>query len=109
MSVLMALLGTKELLVNFEVTAIPCYVLNVNKACRLIREFKILAHLNPSFLCGVGKRLHPHFFVLLSSVLVNHKIQAIPHDHGKLYRAIGDTDAPKKAARLHPTYGLQMF
>ena len=35
-SVLMALLGTKGLLVNFEVTAISCHVVNVNKTRGLI-------------------------------------------------------------------------
>lgn len=65
-----------------------CFVCPKSQLFRIsenvFRKFKILAYLNPSFLRHIRKRLHPRLFVFFPSIIVDGKIQAVSHDHGKL-------------------------
>lgn len=67
----------------------------------LFGEFVIFSNLNPPLLGRVRERCHSGLLVFLASMVIDHEIQTVSHDHRKLYQAMGDSHTAEKATYSH--------
>lgn len=67
----------------------------------LFGKFEIFPNLDPSLFGYVGEGRHTGLLVFLASIVVDHEIQAVSHDHRKLHQAMGDSHAAEKATYSH--------
>ena len=64
-------------------------------------KFEIFPNLDPPLFGCVREGRHTNLLVFLASIVVNHEIQAVSHDHRKLHQAMGDSHTAEKATYFH--------
>jgi len=67
----------------------------------LFGKFEIFPNLNPPLSGCVRKSRHSGLLVFLASIVIDHEIQTVSHDHRKLHQAMGNSHTAEKATYSH--------